>query len=193
MYLQEKVRDSSSESIQVALIVDAMAIRKQIVWDAQTSSFVGYTDFGCGMQADATDEASEALVFMVNGIFGNWKQPIGYFLTNGVSGNTLAELLTQTLIRLHEIGIDVITLTLDGHQANQAAVKKLGANLKSNLSSSFPHPANEDAMIYVFFDACHMLKLIRNTLCVCGEYCIIVQVHLPQIPVSCKRPPEVLV
>lgn len=59
--------------------------------------------------------------------------------------------------------VEVISLTLDSTSEHFATVKLLGANFDPyNLKPYFLHPINLKN-IYVIFDACHMLKLIRNT------------------------------
>lgn len=153
-----------------------MAIRKHVCWDQHRQCFVGHVDYGSDLDSDTT-VASEALVFLVVDIFASWKQPIAYFLTNGTSGSSLAQLLKHALERLHSIGVNVVTLTLDGHQSNQAAVKKMGAVLKGNIKSSFPHPSDSDRNVHVIFDACHMLKLVRNALYAYGKWKLIRQLH----------------
>lgn len=51
----------------VCLIIDAMSIRKQLIYDQHTKATIGYTDLGNGPQVEDR-EASEALVFMITGI-----------------------------------------------------------------------------------------------------------------------------
>lgn len=162
--LQKKCEASTDGHVEVSLIIDSMAIRKHISWDSRRQCFFGYVDYGSGVDLTATEEATEALVFMVVGIFSHWKQPIAYFLTRGLPGHALTQLLTHALERLYEIGVTVVTLTLDGHQANQAAVKQLGVSLKGDIRSFFPHPSNPEVEVCVMFDACHMIKLVRNSL-----------------------------
>ena len=168
-HLQERCRASHDGALEVALMVDAMGIRKQVVWDSKRQCHVGYVDYGAGPDPLKTEEASEALVFMVVAVKSHWKEPIAYFLTRGVPGYALAQLVIHAMERLYEIGVSVISLTLDGHQSNQAAVKILGASLKGEVRSTFKHPSNPNIDVCVFFDACHMIKLIRNSLHAYGE------------------------
>jgi len=59
--------------------------------------------------------------------------------------------------------VEVISLTLDGTNEHFSTVNLLGANFKPNqLQTYFPHLITSKN-IYVIFDACYMLKLIRNT------------------------------
>ena len=44
-------------------------------------------------------------------------------------------------------------------------LKLLGAQLSSdNLQAFFQHPCDPKAKVYIFLDACHMIKLVRNTM-----------------------------
>lgn len=114
------------------------------------------------MLNDITKEAKNALVFMVVGLDSNWKLPIAYFLINGIASETSAVLIENALVQLHEIGVEVVSLTLDGPNEHFATVRKLGAVISENkIQPYFFHPITSKP-IYVIFDACHMLKLIRN-------------------------------
>lgn len=96
-----------------------------------------------------------------------------YYLTNSVSGDGKSILLRDLLIMLHERQINVVSVTFDGDESNQKSCKLLGANFdytnKETFRPYFLHPANNDS-VYVFFDACHMLKLIRNYLALKGPF-----------------------
>ena len=104
--LSRTCSESRDGEIEVALIVDAMGIRKHVSWDPKRQCFVGYVDYGA--ESNTEYVASEALVFLVVGIYANWKEPIAYFLTNGISGFNLSQLLKETLERLHDIVVNVV-------------------------------------------------------------------------------------
>ena len=67
------------------------------------------------------------------------------------------------------MGLVIHSLTLDGTTTNVATVRQLGCTLDpecNNMKPYFTTKANDgnDGKIYVWFDPCHMLKLLRNTL-----------------------------
>ena len=67
------------------------------------------------------------------------------------------------------MGLVIHSLTLDGTTTNVATVRQLGCTLdpeSNNMKPYFTTKANDgnDGKIYVWFDPCHMLKLLRNTL-----------------------------
>ena len=67
--------------------MDEMAIEKHVEWDGK--QFRGYADFGTGVQDDTLPPATEARVFMVVEVHGNWKLPIACFLIEGLNGGDL--------------------------------------------------------------------------------------------------------
>ena len=95
---------------------------------------------------------------------GSWKVPIGYFLIDGMSGGERANLINESLHRLHAAGVEVVLLTCDGLSCHFAMLKALGAVLTvDGMMPYVQHPADLNTRVYVSLDACHMLKLIRNT------------------------------
>ena len=61
------------------LIIDAMSIRKQTVWEPKNDRYVGFVDYGeGGLVLDDPDTlASEAHVFLLVGTRSHWKCPVG--------------------------------------------------------------------------------------------------------------------
>jgi hypothetical protein len=74
-----------------------MSIRKKIVYDGKEDKFVGYCDFG-GIQVETQETpAIEALFFMLVGLNGKWKWPIGYFLQAKSTAIIQAGLITTAI------------------------------------------------------------------------------------------------
>jgi hypothetical protein len=96
---------------------------------------------------------------------GSWKLPLGYFLICTLNSEEKARFLTICLKKLHDIDVKSVGVTFDGLASNFAALRILGASFDlSNLKSCFPHPSDPNISVAVFIDACHLLKLVRNTL-----------------------------
>jgi len=86
--------------------------------------------------------------------------PVGYFLIER------ANLVTQFLSRLHDVGVTIVLLTFGGSVANLVMVTRFGCNFdvfSDELKTSFKHPT-ADHDVFVFLDPCNMLKLVRNAL-----------------------------
>ncbi|KAJ4923428.1 hypothetical protein JOQ06_021427 [Pogonophryne albipinna] len=165
MMLERRCHEDQAKYGCVALMLDAMAIRKHVQYNPHNQSMSGFVDMGDGN--NETDVATEALVFMVVGLQGHWKAPIAYYLTKSLSPETQRVLLSHALEELDARGIRVVSVTMDGHASNVTMCNQLGCELKGNpqepLQTSFPHPSTGDK-VFVMMDACHMLKLARNML-----------------------------
>ncbi|XDV45352.1 hypothetical protein PO909_013466 [Leuciscus waleckii] len=149
----------------VTLMLDAMAIKKHVQYDPQSQTMSGFVDMGD--RINQSDIASEALVFLVVGLQGYWKAPIGYYLTKSLTPETQSVLVVHALEELHQRQIKVVCMTMDGHASNISMCTQLGCDLKATpcepLKTHFPHPRTRDK-VFVMMDACHMLKLTRNML-----------------------------
>lgn len=146
-----------------ALMFDEMSMRKHIHWDGK--KFVGYVDFGLeNNDNDTSVIAKDALVFMVNGLNGRWKLPVGYFFTASMTAVEKANLVNACLRFLNDSGVRTVSLTFDGLAANLSMCEHLGASIKKpeNLETWFPYPDEPGRRVYIVFDPPHSLKLIRN-------------------------------
>lgn len=164
--LARKRQEDPDKYGTVCMMIDAMAIRKQIQYDASRGCMVGYMDLGDG--PDETTVATEAVVIMLVGLKGYWKAPIAYFISKTLTPDTQKTLVEHVLNACHDRGLKVVCLTMDGHASNISMVTMLGCQLKITeqnhvLKTYFPHPSS-GAAVYVIMDACHMLKLSRNML-----------------------------
>ena len=156
---------------EVVLVVDAMALHKSAIWDPVAQQYVGSVNYGTAIPEPPEDLATEALVFMVVGITGHFKHPIAYFLQNKCTAPVQGQLIKDGISLLHGAGLNVLAVVFDGCPTNQSIAKVLGCQMKvSHIKPWFPHPKLSASKVYVIFDVCHMIKLIRNVL---GDYRII--------------------
>jgi len=153
---------SKDKELQFGMQVDEMSLKKQI--EFKHGECYGLVDIGGSNNTGKSEEASYALVFMLVCLNGHFKTPIAYYFVRSLSGEARANILKELLITLHENGIsDVRSITFDGAATNSAMVSYLGANIKRiNEDCFFEHPVTQEP-VYVVPDACHALKLVRNT------------------------------
>lgn len=162
--IRMKVEDARriGSTVVCNMVMDEMAIRKKVEWTGD--KVVGYVDCGTGIDTDCTHIAREALVFMLVAVNAAWKVPVAYFFINGLTALEKAALVSQCLEQIHTTGALVASLTFDGTITNLSMCKNLGANLNINgLKPYFEHPITKHK-VFIFMDACHMIKLIRNCL-----------------------------
>lgn len=151
------------EEVVCGLQLDEMAIKKHVEWDGK--KFRGFVDLGTNVDNDSVPAASNALVLLVVGLNGSWKVPCGYFLIDSLSGAEKSNLVMTSLEKLADVGVIIKSITCDGPSAHFQMLKLLGASVEADkMLPSFPHPCDPSKRVCVFLDACHMLKLVRNTL-----------------------------
>lgn len=153
----------SFKSKDCNLVMDAMAIRKQIIWNEAEKKMVGYVDYGEHIHFSKDDEpASEVLVFMLVCIKESWKWPIGYFCQNK-STASIQESLIRSAVQLScAAGLKVRGITFDGTVTNFATARALGCETRGDLENLKTQCIIGNEIIYAIPDACHMLKLSRN-------------------------------
>ena len=154
--------------LDFVLIVDSMKLHSETIWNPKAQMFVGHIDYGTAMPECADGEATETLAFMVVGMTRNWKHPTAYVLQDKCSASVQAQLIKYSIGLVYFEGFQVLAVELDGTYTNQGTAKQLGCVLKvSEFQTWFPQPEKPDTKIYFIFDACYMIKLMRNLL---GDY-----------------------
>lgn len=144
------------------LMMDEMSLRQQVDFDKSSKRQTGYVDFGCVIDEPQELLAKYALVHMLTGVNQRWKIPIAYFFINSLTAEERAAVTKKVLEFVSESNIKIIAFTFDGLSANISMCKILNPNMY-NKRPFFSHPV-ENYNIYIFYDAAHMLKLVRNTL-----------------------------
>lgn len=158
----EAQRSKNGTNLLCAVIFDEMSIRRHVQWDPAQSKYTGLIDVGRKyVGEEEIPLAKDALVYLVSGISEDFKIPVAYFFTNGLNADEKAAILNELLIRLAEVGVEVISITFDGHKSNKAMCHKMGANFEEGKGYIFD-PVKNDRKIYIFYDPPHMLKLARN-------------------------------
>ena len=161
-----KIIESSPEKKDCALMLDGMAIRKQVIYDPKKDQYVGFINYGGAVVEPSEELASEALAFLLVGLRGHWKCPIGYFLINKMSANVQKQLVRIALTKAAEAGLRVHCVTCDGTTTNISMFEGLGCSFcgtYDTMKTTFKHPT-EQYDVSAILDPCHMLKLARNSL-----------------------------
>lgn len=71
----------------------------------------------------------------------------------------------KAILLLENAGVEVVGLTSDGASTNRTMWASLGISGKvDKLQNYFQNPADSSRRVYVFADAPHLLKTIRNRL-----------------------------
>lgn len=124
----------------VCLSYDEMMISNKIEFDIRNEEVIG--------------PCKSVQVMIARSIFGGWKQPIYYrFDSNMTEG-----IVKEAVVRLSKAGYETVAIVSDMGGANVGVWKQLGVSVKKPF---FANPVT-NKNIYVFADAPHMMKLLRN-------------------------------
>ena len=135
-----KEAEQAGRATICSLMIDEMAMKKHVSWDG--TRFRGYVDLGNGVEDDdSTPVAKDALVLMVVSVNSSWEIPCGYFFVDGLSGIERANLVKICFEKLHDVGVNVLSLKCDGPSCHFSMLTELGANLQPlNLKQYFLCP-----------------------------------------------------
>ena len=133
-------------------VSDSRGIRKQLIYDTEPGKHMRYIDVGRGIKVDDHEAlATEALVFQVVSLKGNFKCAVGYFLINSISPNVLSQLIKMAVIKLKQVGVSVKNVTFDGTITNIAAMERLGCKFPEKPFFSIK---DIDHNVCAMLDAC---------------------------------------
>jgi len=80
-------------------------------------------------------------------------------------GADLTKLIVKAILLLEKAGGKVVGLTGDGATTNRNMLKLLGISAnEDNFKNYFNNPYDNTRKVYVFSDAPHLMKTIRNCL-----------------------------
>ena len=120
-------------------------------------------NYGTAVPEACENPATEASVFLAVGLRGFWKHPIANVLQDKCSTKVHTQLISDCISLLHAEGINVHGVVFDGGFTNQKTATLLGCNLDvGEMKTWFQHPQAPGSCLYVIFDVCHMVKLVRN-------------------------------
>lgn len=155
--LKLRVNDLSPRDRVCSLLIDEVSLKTSLCYDQRLDVVVGFEDMGTGNRNAKL--ASSSLVFMVRGLALNWKQPLGYFLTQSAcKGDILPALLLDCLDKLRNIGLQVVVVISDQGSNFVHMTKTLG------VSPDRPYFEHLGCIYHYLFDPPHLLKSIRNNL-----------------------------
>lgn len=142
----------------ISLIIDEMSIRKHLEWDGK--KYHGYINYGIDNDNDQIPIAKEVFVIMAVCFNGKWKLPLGYFFVDGLSGAQKSAIVSHCVKQVSDTGAHVVSLTFDGAPSNITMATILGC--KTTLGELKPFFPINDKNVVIFYDPCHMMKLVRN-------------------------------
>jgi hypothetical protein len=109
IFLKLKTRIEKMKPIEkiCKLMFDEMTLSTDLTYSKSDDKIVGYEDLGSlGRNKNL---ANHSLVFMVQGLYSGWKQPISYlFAKNTVKSKYLKILIAEIIKKLQDAGLTVV-------------------------------------------------------------------------------------
>lgn len=164
--ISQQFQTSSNKKLMCSLVFDEMYIRKQVDFNWYHAEFAGFPNFGNDPNDEEYRMASQALVFMLNGVNASFEFPIAYYFVNSLKASQKQDLLLNIIHGVTQSGVKITNVTFDGHASNISLCKLLGANLdaeSSTFQTFFLNPTTQEK-IFIIVDPCHAEKLARNIL-----------------------------
>lgn len=160
-----EIKKTEGKTLLLSLTFDEMSIRKHLQWIHERKFFSGYITYGKQIEnGGELPIANNALVFMATCLDTGTSIPIAYQFVTTLDAEEKKILILQLLKDLTEIDCTVVNITFDGLKANISLCELLGASFDVNDPVPyFINPFNKQK-VFIFFDPCHMLKLLRNAL-----------------------------
>ncbi|CAH1720618.1 unnamed protein product [Aphis gossypii] len=145
-----------------------MFLRESLSVNSRSLTYIGLEDFGNEelVRKNSSLKANHGLVFMWSSLTENMVQPIAVFASAGpVKGIELSKLVVKAILLMEDAGAHVVGITCDGASTNRTMWNSLGVSAKKqDFKNYIENPFDTSRKVYMFSDAPHLLKNIRNRL-----------------------------
>ncbi|CAB3253325.1 unnamed protein product [Arctia plantaginis] len=149
------------------LLFDEISLMPHFDYNRKRDAIIGFVDNG---EVTHNKIADHALVFMIRGIYYNYKQAVAYtFCAGSTSKAELAAQIKNIIRKLNSAGFKVMGTICDQGCANVSAINYLIEQtkekyLKNNIEQRNKVFEIDDEEIIPIYDTPHLLKGIRNNL-----------------------------
>lgn len=170
------IRDFQDFQKNFALIMDEMYIKEDLVYNKVTGALVGFANLGdinshllqfqCSLDSNKKQEklAKTMIVFMVRGLFSDFKFPYVQFPCAELTGDLLFDPLWEAVERLERYGLRVLAVTADGGSPNRRLFKIHNTTSNSEIMYKVKNPFGDGRSVRFFSDYPHLIKTVRNCL-----------------------------
>ena len=172
--LASKIQESDPKC--VALVLDEMKIKEDLVYDKHSANIIGYVNLGNTEQqllsleqedkVGVSQVATHMLQFMVHGICMNLDYPVAHFATNNLSSEQMYPIVWDVVSQLEAIGLKVMVITADGASPNRKFFhmhrEPSGSNVANGVIFKTTNIYAPERCIYFMSDVPHLIKTERN-------------------------------
>lgn len=173
---KEAALESLPESRRyVALLIDEMKIKEDLVYDKYSGHIIGFTSLGdvndilssmeqrCEAEFQHPPLSKHILVLMIRGIFFKLEFPYAHFGTSAATADFIFPIIWEAIRQLENIGFKVICVTGDGASPNRKFFKMHGKQGDLTFKTQNPYAdPKENRFLYFISDPPHLIKTTRN-------------------------------
>ena len=114
---------------------------------------------GCFFGNESGTPTRTLLSFLVTSIGGNYEDLICFFPQVSLNWLILLKHFEKVMAALHEVGLHVVVVILDGHKTNVRFYVELCGG---HLTISIQHPMDLSSPLFLMFDPVHIFKNFYN-------------------------------
>jgi hypothetical protein len=153
--IQRKTSTMNESEKYCSVIFDEIKIKKCLEYNTKYDLIEGLHDHGENGRKNKF--GSQIMLFLIRGLYSNWKLPYAYFVSETTIKNTdLHRVLQEGLKFLMNAGLKVISVVCDQGKNNQSALSRFGVN-KTNFFFQI-----QNKTIFSIYDVLHLVKNFRN-------------------------------
>eukprot|EP00731_Ephydatia_muelleri_P023298 Em0015g881a len=157
----------------VAILIDEMHVREDLVFDRWNGNLVGFANLGetnnhlMQLESALTDgntapsQAKTMVVFMIRGLFTKLQFPYAQFPCCALKGDQLYDPFWEAVGRVENCGLKVLAVTMDGSSANRKLIKLHNTSSDVTYRIANPYTA-EKRFLFFISDPPHLIKTTRN-------------------------------
>ena len=160
----------------VALLLDEMKIKEDLVFNKHSGHIMGYVNLGNVEQQllllekedqSLTDHvATHVLQFMVRGLSQRLEYPVAHFATSTLTASQLYSMVWEVICKLESLDLKVMVITADGAAVNRKFFRMHLMPSRSNVSNGVVYkttnPFDPEREVFFISDVPHLIKTTRN-------------------------------
>jgi len=153
--IKNKLDTISNDEKHCVLIFDEMKVKSFLEYSKYLDMIEGFEDLG--HKGRTNKLATQAMVFIVRGLYSNRKLPLTYFLSDSsMSSSILKDLIVYVIEKCTDLGFHIVALVCDQGSNNYSALKHLGCCKEK------PFVEIKGKTNFSIFDVPHIFKNFRN-------------------------------
>lgn len=166
--LRESILKMSEAEKCCILVFDEMSIACNVQYNRRDDCIEGIPDTGSSRHSP--DLADHVLVFMLRGVYKQWKQPISFSFTSGpVKSQVLKPLIREAIIACQDAGFNIVATVCDQSGPNCTAINGLIKDTKEDcvrqgIENRYLGFLIGNREIIPLYDVPHLFKGLRNNL-----------------------------